>query len=224
MGNFNGFNTYDIENTRRPRLIASIVCPGGQGDVSVHGNLLFMSVEQTRGRIDCGTQGVVETASKERFRGIRIFDISDLRKPKQLAAIQTCRGSHTHTLVVRSEGQGQHLRLRPGYGRGAPGRRAGRLLWRRSEGEPEHGALQHRHHQGAAGHAGKGGHRQSPAHLRGSRAPATSPGCGRAAITAPARSGPRSRISATTSRCSLRSAWRPAPARATASCSTSRIR
>ena len=100
MGNFNGFNTYDIENTRRPRLLASIVCPGGQGDVSIHGNLLFMSVEQTRGRIDCGTQGNVETASKERFRGIRIFDISDLKKPKQLAAVQTCRGSHTHTLVT----------------------------------------------------------------------------------------------------------------------------
>jgi hypothetical protein len=99
MGNFHGFNTYDIENTRRPRLIASIVCPGGQGDVSVHGNLLFMSVEQTRGRVDCGTQGVVDTASAERFRGIRIFDISDLRKPKQVAAVQTCRGSHTHTLV-----------------------------------------------------------------------------------------------------------------------------
>ena len=100
MGNFHGFNTYDIENTNRPRLLASIVCPGGQGDVSVHGNLLFMSVEQTRGRVDCGTEGVVETASAERFRGIRIFDISDLAKPKQVAAVQTCRGSHTHSLVT----------------------------------------------------------------------------------------------------------------------------
>jgi hypothetical protein len=99
MGTFNGFNTYDIENTRKPRLVASIVCPGGQGDVSVHGNLLFMSVEQTRGRIDCGTEGVQAPVSAERFRGIRIFDISDIRKPKQIAAIQTCRGSHTHTLV-----------------------------------------------------------------------------------------------------------------------------
>jgi hypothetical protein len=75
------------------------VCPGGQGDVSVHGNLLFMSVEQTRGRIDCGTEGISETVSAERFRGVRIFDITDINKPKQLAAIQTCRGSHTHTLV-----------------------------------------------------------------------------------------------------------------------------
>jgi hypothetical protein len=100
LGNFHGFNTYDVENGKNPRLVASVVCPGGQGDVSVHGNLLFMSVEQTRGRIDCGTQGVQTPVSADRFRGVRIFDISDLKKPRQVAAVQTCRGSHTHTLVT----------------------------------------------------------------------------------------------------------------------------
>ena len=100
IGNFNGFNTYDIETPKKPQLFASVVCPGGQGDVSVYGHLLFMSVEQTRGRIDCGTQGVADTVSKDRFRGVRIFDISNVKKPRQIAAIQTCRGSHTHTLVV----------------------------------------------------------------------------------------------------------------------------
>jgi hypothetical protein len=100
LGNFNGFNVYDIETPKKPRVLASIVCPGGQGDMSVYGNLLFMSVEQTRGRVDCGTQGVSETVSAERFRGVRIFDITDINKPKQIAAVQTCRGSHTHTLVV----------------------------------------------------------------------------------------------------------------------------
>jgi hypothetical protein len=100
LGNFNGFNTYDIETPKKPRLLSSVVCPGGQGDMSVYGHLLFMSVEQTRGRIDCGTQGVTEVVSTERFRGVRIFDISDITKPKQVAAVQTCRGSHTHTLVT----------------------------------------------------------------------------------------------------------------------------
>ena len=100
LGNFNGFNAYDIETPKKPRLLASIVCPGGQGDMSVYGHLLFMSVEETRGRVDCGTQGVTEAVSAERFRGVRIFDISDIQHPKQVAAIQTCRGSHTHTLVT----------------------------------------------------------------------------------------------------------------------------
>jgi hypothetical protein len=100
VGNYHGFNTYDVERPNKPKLAASAVCPGGQGDVSIHGNLLFMSVEQTRGRIDCGTQGVPTAVSAERFRGVRIFDITDLAKPKQVAAVQTCRGSHTHTVVV----------------------------------------------------------------------------------------------------------------------------
>ncbi len=100
VGNYVGFNTYDIENSKKPRLRGSVICPGGQGDVSVHGNLLIMSVEERRGRVDCGTQGVQAPVSAERFRGIRIFDISDIRKPRQIAAVQTCRGSHTHTLVA----------------------------------------------------------------------------------------------------------------------------
>src|SRR5262245_29420201 len=102
LGSFHGFNTYSIEDPKKARLLVSVVCPGGQGDVSVYGNLLFMSVEQTRGRVDCGTQGVQSPVSSERFRGVRIFDISDFRKPKQVAAVQTCRGSHTHTLVIDS--------------------------------------------------------------------------------------------------------------------------
>jgi hypothetical protein len=100
MGSFHGFNIYDISNPRKPKLVTSVVCPGGQGDLSIHGNILVMSVEQTRGRLDCGTQGVQNAVSTERFRGVRVFDISDIKKPKQVAAVQTCRGSHTHTLVT----------------------------------------------------------------------------------------------------------------------------
>ena len=124
VGNYHGFNTYDVENPRRPRLLASVVCPGGQGDVSIHGNLLFMSVEQTRGRIDCGLQGVQVTVSPERFRGIRIFDVSDIKNPKQVAAIQTCRGSHTHTLVTDPKDKA-HIYV---YGSGTGQVRAGEEL------------------------------------------------------------------------------------------------
>ncbi len=115
QGNFYGVNFYDISNPAKISLLTSLVCPGGQGDVSVYKNLLFMSVEMPNGRLDCGTQGFppmpppepghekdqrVPAASPDRFRGVRIFDISDIKNPKQVAAVQTCRGSHTHTLVV----------------------------------------------------------------------------------------------------------------------------
>ncbi|HEX8567407.1 MAG TPA: hypothetical protein VF648_17330 [Pyrinomonadaceae bacterium] len=108
MGNFYGVNIYDISSPAKARLLTSVVCPGGQGDVSVYKNLLFMSVEMPNGRLDCGPQGFAPAAGqqqmpaahKDRFRGVRIFDISDISNPKQVGAVQTCRGSHTHTLVV----------------------------------------------------------------------------------------------------------------------------
>ncbi|MGI8618858.1 MAG: LVIVD repeat-containing protein [Gemmatimonadaceae bacterium] len=99
MGNYSGIQIWDISDPTKPTLASGIVCPGGQADVSVYNNLLFVSVEETRGRLDCGTQGVRDTVSNERFRGVRIFDISNLAEPKQVATVQTCRGSHTHTLV-----------------------------------------------------------------------------------------------------------------------------
>jgi hypothetical protein len=115
QGNFYGVNIYDISEPAKTKLLTSMVCPGGQGDVSVYKNLLFMSVEQPNGRLDCSPQGfppepppaagqenkpTLPAAQKDRFRGVRIFDIADIRNPKQVAAVQTCRGSHTHTLVV----------------------------------------------------------------------------------------------------------------------------
>jgi hypothetical protein len=117
QGNFYGMDIYDISNPANTRLLTTMVCPGGQGDVSVYKNLMFMSVEMPNGRLDCGTQGFppeppppagedkkdkkkrIPAAQKERFRGVRIFDISDIKNPKQVTAVQTCRGSHTHTLV-----------------------------------------------------------------------------------------------------------------------------
>lgn len=116
LGNFYGMNIYDISDPAKTTLVTSMICPGGQGDVSVYKNLMFMSVEMTNGRLDCGTGGFPPNppppagqedkpnpppaAQKDRFRGVRIFDIADIKNPKQVAAVQTCRGSHTHTLVV----------------------------------------------------------------------------------------------------------------------------
>ncbi len=98
-GNYHGFNVYDISTTGAPELMSSVVCPGGQGDVSIVGDLLIMSVEQTSARLDCGLQGTIGDVSSERFLGVRIFDISNLRRPRQVGAVQTCRGSHTHSVV-----------------------------------------------------------------------------------------------------------------------------
>jgi hypothetical protein len=116
QGNFYGLSIYDISNPANTTSLTSLVCPGGQGDLSVYKNLLFMSVEMPNGRLDCGVEGfpadppppageekkkkAPPPAQKDRFRGVRIFDISDIRNPKQVAAVQTCRGSHTHTLLI----------------------------------------------------------------------------------------------------------------------------
>ncbi len=98
-GSYHGFNIYNLDNQGHAELVSSVICPGGQGDISILGNLLIMSVEQNRGRIDCGLQGAGTEPNPERFRGIRIFDISDLKRPQQVGAVQTCRGSHTHSVV-----------------------------------------------------------------------------------------------------------------------------
>lgn len=103
VGNYHGFNLYRLGQAETPQLISSVVCPGGQGDVSIVGNLLLMSVEQTTARVDCGREGVSEDVSADRFRGLRIFDITDPRQPQQVGQVQTCRGSHTHSVVSANE-------------------------------------------------------------------------------------------------------------------------
>ena len=216
MGSFHGFQAYDIERTSKPQLLASVVCPGGQGDVSVWGNLLFMSVEQTRGRVDCGLGGVDLPVSAERFRGVRIFDITDLRKPRQVAAVQTCRGSHTHTLVPSPKDKSTLYVYGSGTGPVRPGEElegcsgldpkedAGTALFSIDVIEvplatPEKARIVNRPRIFADEKTGA---------IAGSR---------RAVITAQAHSGRGSRASATTSRSSPKPAWPRAPARATAS-------
>ncbi len=192
--------------------------------MSVHGNLLFMSVEQTRGRLDCGTQGVEAPVSADRFP--RRADLRHQRYPEAEAGRRhpdVPRLAHAHARD-RSEGSRERVRLRIGNQHGAIGRGARGLFRPRTERRPEHGAVQHRRDSGAARRAGQGEDRQPAAHLRRSRRRARSPACGRAATTDPAPRRRTSPISATTSPCSRRLASPPVRARATASCSTSPIR
>src|SRR3989475_271304 len=100
QGNFHGLQVWDIAQPSHPTLVTSYVCPDAQNDVSVYRNLLFTSGEDFNGRLDCGTQGVPDSVSKDRMRGIRIFDTSDIAHPKPITSVQTCRGSHTHTVVT----------------------------------------------------------------------------------------------------------------------------
>jgi len=99
QGNYNGVQVWDISSPASPELVTTYVCPASQSDVSVHGDLLFVSGEGLGGRLDCGTEGVSTAVSQDRLRGIRIFDISDIRNPRYISNVQTCRGSHTHTVL-----------------------------------------------------------------------------------------------------------------------------
>lgn len=131
VGNFHGFNVYNVEGD--VELAASVVCPGGQNDVSIHGDLLFMSVESNRGRIDCSADSPDDDVVTERFRGIRIFDVSDLSNITQVGAVQTCRGSHTHTLVPHADDPTK-LYI---YNSGTSGVRSSEELEICSDGQPE---------------------------------------------------------------------------------------
>ncbi|MDA0671407.1 MAG: hypothetical protein O2991_01855 [Bacteroidetes bacterium] len=99
QGNYNGIIIWDMTNPASPKLVNEYICPASQSDVSVYGDLLFVSGEGLEGRLDCGTEGVQDRVSDERLRGIRIFDISDVENPEYIANVQTCRGSHTHSVL-----------------------------------------------------------------------------------------------------------------------------
>jgi hypothetical protein len=99
QGNYNGPVVWDVSNPAKPSLVTAYTCPASQNDVSVYKNLMFMSAEANNGRVDCLPGGVADTVSSLRMRGVRVFDISDIKKPRLVANVQTCRGSHTHTVV-----------------------------------------------------------------------------------------------------------------------------
>ena len=100
QGNYAGPIIWDLSNPRHPVVAETELCPASQNDVSIYKNLMIVSSEDNSGRLDCGAQGIKAPVSAERLRGVRIFDISDLHNPKYVANVQTCRGSHTHTIVT----------------------------------------------------------------------------------------------------------------------------
>lgn len=99
QGNYNGYIIWDISDPANPELAIDFLCPASQSDVSIYGNLLFVSGEGLSGRLDCGTEGVDSAVSEERLRGVRIFDISNIQEPEYISNVQTCRGSHTHSVL-----------------------------------------------------------------------------------------------------------------------------
>ncbi len=216
VGGFNGFQIWNIANPAAPTLTTAVICPGGQGDLSVYQNLLFMSVEESRARVDCGTNPAVGT----RFQGVRIFDISNIAAPVQVAAVQACRGSHTHTLVTDADDP-NNVYI---YVQGTAGVRPASTMagcnnnpasgenpsrWRIEVikvpvAAPQNAAIVER----AATVRERGG--------RCRRAPEHPPDADRIRRASGGRRS-RSRTPATTSPSTRRSSWRPAPARATAS-------
>jgi hypothetical protein len=107
-GNYNGFVVYDISDPEDPQIVSEVLCPGGQGDVSVSGDLLYFSVDYPRAGTECGAASV-PTTDPEGFEGIRIFDISDKANPQYVAAVPTDCGSHTNTLVPGKDGEHEYI-------------------------------------------------------------------------------------------------------------------
>ncbi len=117
QGNFAGFSIWDIADPASPQLVSAVSCPGGQGDVSAVGNLVFFSVDETMSDDSCEAARVPETESN--WEGLRIFDISDPAAPRYAAAVRTRCGSHTHTVVPDPASSERVFVYMNAYSRGA---------------------------------------------------------------------------------------------------------
>ncbi|KNX38274.1 LVIVD repeat-containing protein [Luteipulveratus halotolerans] len=98
VGNYNGFTIFDVSNPAQPKTLSQVLCPGSQNDVSVSGNLLYLSTDSSRSDDSCSSTSQSATI-KDSWEGIKIFDISDVTNPKYIKSVETACGSHTHTLI-----------------------------------------------------------------------------------------------------------------------------
>ena len=166
QGNYNGFEIWDISNPAKPVLTNAYTCPASQNDISVYKNLLFMSSESTNSRSDCKFGGVPDQVSTDRVRGVRIFDISDIKNPKLVTSVQNCRGSHTHTLVTQP-GDPDNVYI---YISGTSGVRPAAELpgcqASTTADDPNGVAVPYRRDPGAAQGAADGAHHRQSAHLQ----------------------------------------------------------
>ncbi|WNV91809.1 hypothetical protein RM788_11315 [Umezawaea sp. Da 62-37] len=108
IGNYDGFTIYDIRNPQKPKLVSQVLCPGSQNDISVQGDLLFLSTDSSRSDNSCSSVSQPAT-NKDSWEGVKVFDISDKSNPKYVAAVETDCGSHTHTLVPDKKGRNAYL-------------------------------------------------------------------------------------------------------------------
>ena len=169
QGNYDGYQVWDISNPNKPVLKTGYWCPASQSDVSVYKNLLFVSAEGQTGRHDCGDQGVQDTVSSMRVRGIRIFDITDITKPRYITDVQTCRGSHTHTVLV-PPGDPENIYVYiSGSSSVRPEGELGGCADLAPANSPNSSAVPHRSDQGSGRASRAGGACQPAAHLPGSR-------------------------------------------------------
>ena len=167
QGNFAGFTIWDVKNPAKPEMVAVVPCITSQGDPSIIGHLLFVSAEGGGNRNDCAKGGVQDP--KDHMAGVRIYDVSNPKAPKLVKNVQTCKGSHTHTVIPSPTDKGVVYI----YVSGNQGARPETELAGCNNGtdpaDANELALSARHHQGAARSPREGRGRDRRADLHRSR-------------------------------------------------------
>ncbi len=108
-GSYQGPSVWAISK-RKPFLkqLSFLKCDGGQGDVSIYGDYLFVSVDAARAGPTCKAEDTAPASqaqftSGDVFEGLRIIDVSDPRRPVEAGHVDMPCGSHTHTLLPGEE-------------------------------------------------------------------------------------------------------------------------